>query len=88
MIPSLPAGREGEIMIKHLTTHGNSLALIIEKAVLDLLKISSKTPLEVSTDGKSIIISPVHHQRREKAFRVALSKINQRHAKTLKALAK
>ena len=74
-------------MIKHLTTHGNSLALIIEKAVLDLLKITSKTPLEVCTDGRNIIVSPVKTQAREKAFKAALAKINARHSKTLKALA-
>jgi len=74
-------------MIKHLTTHGNSLALIIEKAILDLLKIKPKTPLEITTDGQNIIISPVKELQREKVFRSALHKVNQQHAKTLKKLA-
>lgn len=42
-------------MIKKLTRHGNSLALIIEKGVLDLLKIDGDTALEVSTDGRALI---------------------------------
>lgn len=74
-------------MIKRLTTHGNSLALVIEKAILELLNIDKTTPLEISTDGRSLIISPVKHPSREKKFRANLEKVNRRHGKTLKALA-
>ena len=74
-------------MIKKLTTHGNSMALVIEKAILDLLRITPKTPLEISTDGKNIVISPIHNLGREKAFKSAIDKINNKHGKTLKALA-
>ena len=74
-------------MIKKLTTHGNSMALVIEKAILDLLHITSKTSLEISTDGKNIVISPIHSQGHEKAFKAALDKVNRKHGKTLKALA-
>ena len=74
-------------MIKKLTTHGNSMALVIEKAVLDLLHITPKTPLAISTDGRNIVISPVHHAGREKAFKSALNKVNKKHNQTLRALA-
>ena len=74
-------------MIKHLTTHGNSLALVIEKGVLELLGINKKTPLRVSTDGSSLIISPAKDSKRDKVFLEALEKVNKNHAKTLKALA-
>lgn len=74
-------------MIKHLTTHGHSSALIIEKPIMKLLKITKDTALEVTTDGKNLIVSPVSDAKREKKFRAVLAKINQKHAKTLKALA-
>ena len=74
-------------MIKKLTTHGNSMALVIEKAILDLLHITPKTSLEISTDGKNIVISPIHGDRHEKTFKAALDKVNRKHGKTLKALA-
>lgn len=74
-------------MIKKLTTHGNSMALVIERAILDLLNIERETPLEVTTDGKNIIISPVKNENREKSFRSALAKVNDKHGKTLKKLA-
>ena len=45
-------------MIKKLTKHGNSWALVIDKPVLELLKIDPETPLEIATDGRTLIISP------------------------------
>ncbi len=74
-------------MIKKLTTHGNSMALVIEKAILDLLHITPKTSLEISTDGKNIVISPIHGAGHKKTFKSALEKVNKKHGKTLKALA-
>lgn len=74
-------------MVKHLTRHGNSAALIIDRAVLALLHIGPKTPLELTTDGRNLIVSPVRSAKREERFRAALEAVNRRHAKTLKALA-
>ena len=74
-------------MIKHLTIHGNSSALLIDKPILELLKITTKTPLEVTTDGKNLIVSPVHDGKREKEFRAAMDRVNRLHGKTFKALA-
>ena len=45
-------------MVKTLTKHGNSLALVIDKPILELLKIDADTPLEITTDGTSLVVSP------------------------------
>ena len=45
-------------MVKTLTKHGNSLALVIDKPILELLNIDADTPLSITTDGKSLIIAP------------------------------
>jgi antitoxin component of MazEF toxin-antitoxin module len=74
-------------MVKKLTSHGNSAALIIDKPILELLKINMDTPLEISTDGKNLVISPVREDDREEKMRTALHKVNARHGKTLKKLA-
>ena len=74
-------------MVKHLTQHGNSAALIIDKAVLELLHINLKTPLELATDGRNLVVSPIRNMKREERFRAALESVNRRHGKTLKALA-
>lgn len=74
-------------MVKRLTTHGNSSALIIERPILELLNIGPETLLEIATDGKNLIVSPVQDAGREKKIKAALIKINRRHGRTLKRLA-
>ena len=74
-------------MIKKLVSHGNSAALIIDKPILDILKVDMDTPLEITTDGKNIIISPVESSVREKRFKAALARVNRTHGKTLRKLA-
>jgi antitoxin component of MazEF toxin-antitoxin module len=75
-------------MIKKLTKHGNSMALVIERGVLDLLKINDDTPLEISTDGNVLIVSPVRDEDRAAKFRDALAQVNRRYGCALKRLAK
>jgi len=74
-------------MIKKMVSHGNSAALIIDKPILEMLKIDMDTLLEISTDGINLIISPVRDKRREQKFRAALEKVNKKHGRTLKKLA-
>jgi antitoxin component of MazEF toxin-antitoxin module len=74
-------------MVKRLTKHGNSLALVIDRAVLDLLEIDAKTPLSITTDGKCLVISPVRDAKRRKAFEDALAEVNRKFGRVLKRLA-
>ena len=73
-------------MVKHLTKHGNSLALVLDRGVLDLLEIDTETPLSITTDGKSLIVSPVRDAKRQKTLRAALREGNRRYGRTLKQL--
>lgn len=75
-------------MIKNLTAHGNSAALIIDKPILELLDITMDTPLKITTDGRNLIISPLRGTTREEGFKQALIKVNARHASTLQKLAR
>lgn len=72
-------------MIKHLTKHGNSLALVIEKPVLDLLNISAQTPLQVVTDGTRLIIEASKPDKRGK-LDAWLKAEHKRHASVYKRL--
>lgn len=74
-------------MIKKLSKHGNSLALVIDRSVLDLLKIDAQTPLEISTDGHVLIVAPVRDPKRRKKFEEALAKTNRRYGPMLRRLA-
>ena len=58
-------------MIKKLTRHGNSYALVIDRPVLDLLKIDPETPLDIATDGQVLVVSPVRDTKRLKEFEEA-----------------
>jgi len=78
---------EGPPVVKRLTKHGNSLALVVERGVLDLLDVDADTPLSLTTDGKCLIITPVRESEREKRFRAALLEGNRRYGKMLKRLA-
>lgn len=72
---------------KHLTTSGNSLALVLDKPILDATGITRETPLEVSTDGSVIIISPVRDAGRTAAVRAAADAVFGRYAGVFRRLA-
>jgi antitoxin MazE len=75
------------IMLKKLTRHGNSLALVIDKGVLDILNIDDQTPLEITTDGSILLISPVRDESRRLQFQEAVARVNAKYGHTLKRLA-
>jgi antitoxin component of MazEF toxin-antitoxin module len=74
-------------MIKTLTRHGNSLALVIEKPILELLGADADTPFDISTDGQVLILTPVKDAGRRQNFQSALDKVNVKYSKALKELA-
>lgn len=74
-------------MIKKMVQHGNSSALIIDRPIMELLHINNDTPLEISTDGSNIIISPVRDMDRMNRLDNSLDKVNKKHHSTLKKLA-
>ena len=74
-------------MTKRLSRHGNSLALVIDRPILDLLGIDKDTPLTVTTDGRALLVSPRRGPRGRKELRGALDAVNRRHGRTLRRLA-
>lgn len=74
-------------MVKKLTKHGNSLALIIDRPILDLLRINPDTPLDVSTDGKRLIVAPAESSARRKKFEAAQAVAHRRYGRAFKKLA-
>ena len=73
-------------MIKNLVKHGNSWALVIDKPILDLLKIDPQSPVELTTDGRTVIISPSPEAHPRKV-RAARQKINDLHGEVFHKLA-
>ena len=70
-----------------MPTLAASLGLIIDRPILDLLKIDPDTPLEVSTDGQSLIVAPLKESSRRKKFDAAQDWAHKRYGKAFKKLA-
>lgn len=74
-------------MVKKLTKHGNGLALVIDRPILDLLRIDPETPLDVSTDGRQLIVAPAKPSARRKKFDTAQELAHKRYGKAFQKLA-
>lgn len=74
-------------MKKKLSTVGNSLALIIERPILEILGIDKDTELEIKTDGEGLFIRPVRKSHEERVARSS-EKMMETHDETLRKLAK
>ena len=74
-------------MLKNFVKHGNSWALVVDRPILDLLKIDPERPVELTTDGASIRITPVADDSRKEKLRKASKKVNARHKRAFQKLA-
>jgi antitoxin component of MazEF toxin-antitoxin module len=74
-------------MVKTLTRTGNSLALVLDKGLLEATGIDATTKLEVSTDGDVIVISPLRSRRRTAKLRRILDELDREHAGAFRRLA-
>ena len=67
-------------MIKRLTRTGNSIAVVLDKPLLEELGLDEGAEVEVSTNGQIIVITPKRSAARERKFRKAVRKINGKYA--------
>lgn len=76
-------------MTKRLQAVGNSSGIIIDKPILELLKITADTELEISTDGERLIITPLPVDAvRKKKLAQAQERVLATHDRTFRKLAK
>lgn len=74
-------------MTRRLTEHGKGAALVIDDSLLELLGIDFDTDLEVVTDGKRLIVSPLQTNQPGEELLASLERVNLAHHTTLKKLA-
>ena len=74
-------------MIKTLTKHGNSYAMVIDKPILELLKATPETPFEIISDGRSLVLTPVRDAEEEQKFDNAVAMVHKRFGNAMKKLA-
>jgi antitoxin MazE len=76
-------------MVKHLQAVGNSSGVIIDKPILELLRITPDTDLDISTDGERLIITPIRQQATRKSkLAQAQVQVIANHERTFRKLAK
>jgi antitoxin component of MazEF toxin-antitoxin module len=74
-------------MIKKLSAVGNSLGLIIDRPILDLLGITRDTPLEIKTDGIGLVIRPAPESSEIDRVVAAADELMAAHEETFRKLA-
>jgi len=74
-------------MVKRLTRTGNSLALVLDKPLLEQLGIDEDTPLELSTNGDVLVVAPVRDRARERKLKKALEEMHRKYGGVFKRLA-
>src|SRR6266567_1635961 len=67
-------------MIKKLTRTGNSVALVLDKPLLEHLGLDENAEVELSTNGQVLVVTPRRDPARERKFRKSVEKINQKYA--------
>jgi antitoxin component of MazEF toxin-antitoxin module len=72
---------------KRLIAAGNSLALVLDKPMLDATGITRDTPLEISTNGQVIVVSPVRSPEHAARFDAAADRVLCKYAGVFRRLA-
>lgn len=79
---------EGEKMTRLLQKHGNSVALVFDKTILEALGMTPETPLELTLSGSSLIITPAHIGIPNDELKETMQRLRPRYKTMLENLAK
>jgi antitoxin component of MazEF toxin-antitoxin module len=74
-------------MIKMLKKHGNSMALVIEKPMMEALGITEETPLQVTVNGNALVVTPANVGVGPERMKAVIKEIRKRYGPMLKRLA-
>lgn len=75
-------------MKKRLVKHGNSRALVIDKAILEVLNLADDDEVQISIDGGQLIITPVREDDdRQKRFEQAVERTMEQYDDLFRRLA-
>ncbi len=82
-----PVAKRGIAEGRKLTKVGNSYAAIIPRQVMAVLGLNADTRLRYTTDGRSLVISPVPDDTRATLVADAIDHVFSRYRKTMLTLA-
>lgn len=75
-------------MTKTLQRHGNSVALVFDKTMLEALNMTPETPVQVTIHGGNLVIAPVHVGVPSEELQAAITRLRPRYKRCLENLAK
>jgi antitoxin component of MazEF toxin-antitoxin module len=75
-------------MIRMLTRQGDTLSLVIDRPLQEMLGIDANTRLKVSVDGRRLVVEPLPDAGREELFQKAMEVVDCEHAQAMRELAK
>ncbi|MBP7653092.1 AbrB/MazE/SpoVT family DNA-binding domain-containing protein [Candidatus Dependentiae bacterium] len=73
-------------MIRNLVKHGENLAIVLDKQFIESLNLDYSTSVDISTDGRHLIISPIRTENQYNDIMESLNKVNINHSDTLQKL--
>jgi antitoxin MazE len=74
-------------MKKKLTRTGNSVALVLDKPLLEQLGIDENSEVEISTDGDVLVMTPVRDQVRRRKVKRILDELDDHYGGVFRRLA-
>ena len=75
-------------MTRLLQKHGNSVALVFDKTILEALGMTPETPIEVTLSGSSLIVTPAEIGIPDEELDAAIEELRPRYKTMLENLAK
>lgn len=74
-------------MVKRLVRSGNSLALIIDRPLLEAMGVDADTDLEISTDGDVLVVTPIRDRKRAKRVDELVAEAHEQYGGVFRRLA-
>lgn len=75
-------------MVKRLTRQGNSIAIILDRPILEAAQLDEGQEVEISTNGDVIVITPVRTKSRQAKLRSVMDRVHDKYAGAFRRLAK
>lgn len=75
-------------MTRTLQRHGNSVALVFDKTMLEALHMTPDTPVHITLHGNAMVITPANVGIEEEELDEAIAHLRPRYQRMLENLAK
>ena len=74
-------------MKKKLTRSGNSVALVLDKPLLEQLGMDENTEVELSTNGDVLVVTPIRDAARRRKLRKIVEQMDEQYSGVFQRLA-